>query len=90
MGKKNFTAEIEHYFVIEEFEDGWDIDIEHYDSVYEDKLLDYCMEVLFIPEEKIKELSMTNIGMEIFLEDLDYDDITDDWYAELMSVSKKI
>lgn len=42
--------EFEKYFIIDEFEDGWGM--ENVES--EEQLYDYCTEVLFIPDDKMK------------------------------------
>lgn len=47
--------ELERYFVIDEFEDGWGMEDEF---ICEEQLFEYCIEALFIPEEKIDELNM--------------------------------
>ena len=44
--------ELEKYFLLDEFEDGWGMDDEF---ICEEQLFDYCVEVLFIPDEKIDE-----------------------------------
>ena len=50
--------ELEKYFLLDEFEDGWGMDDEF---ICEEQLFDYCVEVLFIPDEKIDELNLTFI-----------------------------
>jgi len=75
--------EIEKYFVINSFEDGWGVDEYSYDEL----LYDYCTEALFIPYEKIEELSMESYGLEIILCDLDLEDISEDWYVNLAKSS---
>ena len=54
--------ELEKYFLLDEFEDGWGMDDEF---ICEEQLFDYCVEVLFIPDEKIDELNMRNDELEI-------------------------
>ena len=75
--------EIERYFVINSFEDGWGIDEYSYDEL----LYDYCTEALFIPYEKIEELNMEAHGLEILLCDLELEDILEDWYVNLVKSS---
>jgi hypothetical protein len=77
--------ELEKYFLIDEFEEGWGM----HDVDCEEQLFDYCVEVLFIPEEKIDELSMRADGLEIILKDLELEDITEDWYVNLVKESKE-
>lgn len=77
--------EPERYFLISEFEEGWGM--EDIDS--EEQLYYYCMEALFIPEEKIEELNLdNNYCLEIQVKDIGIDDITEDWYVNLLKISK--
>ena len=77
--------EPEKYFVIREFEEGWGMD----EVECEEQIFDYCLEVLFIPEEKIDDLAMNEDShLEISLTDLEYEDVTEDWYANLFKMSK--
>lgn len=78
--------EPERYFIISEFEEGWGME----DVECEEQIFDYCVEALFIPEEKIDELNMDdNYNLEITLHDLEYDDLSEDWYVHLMKLSKE-
>ncbi len=78
--------EHEKYFIINEFEDGWGME----DITCEEQLFDYCIEALFIPEEKIKELNIYNsFSLEIILNELDIEDISEDWYINLIKISKE-
>lgn len=77
--------ELEKYFLIDEFEEGWGME----DVSCEEQLFDYCVEVLFIPDEKIEELNMRGDELEIVLKDLELEDITEDWYVNLMKTSKE-
>lgn len=74
----------EIFFVINEFEEGMGMD----DVVCDEQLYDYCIEALFIPEEKIENLNFTANGLEILLHDIDIEDISDDWYVNLLKTSK--
>ena len=77
--------EPEKYFVIREFEEGWGMD----EVECEEQVYDYCFEVLFVPEEKIEDLSINEDShLEISLTDLEYEDVTEDWYANLFKMSK--
>lgn len=79
------SNEPEKYFLISEFEEGWGM--EDIDS--EEQLYYYCMEALFIPEEKIEELNLdNNYCLEIQVKDIGIDDITEDWYVNLLKISK--
>lgn len=77
--------ELERYFLIDEFEDGWGMEDEF---ICEEQLFEYCIEALFIPEEKIDELNMIGSELEIVLRDLESEDINDDWYVNLVKNSK--
>lgn len=77
--------ELERYFLIDEFEDGWGMEDEF---ICEEQLFEYCIEALFIPEEKIDELNMIGSELEIVLRDLELEDINDDWYVNLVKNSK--
>ncbi len=79
------VSEPECYFVIRQFEEGWGME----DVECEEQIYDYCLEVLFIPEEKIEELSMNSDSeLEINLTGLEYEDLTEDWYINLFRISK--
>ncbi len=77
--------DLEKYFLIEDFEDGWGMEDEF---ICEEQLFDYCVEALFIPDEKIEELNMIDGELEIFLKDLDVEDLSEDWYVNLIKNSK--
>jgi len=78
--------ELEKYFLIDSFEDGWGID----EYAYDEMLFDYCTEVLFIPPEKIDELQMLGEYLEISLCDLEVDDTMEDWYINLIKLNKEL
>ncbi|MBL3520817.1 hypothetical protein ACN2EN_04195 [Aliarcobacter lanthieri] len=77
--------ELEKVFLVDEFEDGWGMEAI---DVCEEQLLDYCTEVLFIPDDKIDELNMIENELEIVLKDLEDEDINEDWYVNLLKHSK--
>ena len=77
--------ELEKYFLIDEFEEGWGMEDEF---IREEQLFDYCTEALFIPDEKIEELNMIDNELEIVLKDLELDDLAEDWYVNLQKSSK--
>lgn len=75
----------ENYFTISKFEEGWGME----NADCEEQLYDYCLEELFIPEEKIEELAMNSeYELEVILHDLSIKDIEEDWYVNLIRVSK--
>ncbi|WP_198305920.1 hypothetical protein [Arcobacter vandammei] len=76
--------ELEKYFLINEFEDGWGMDS---DFICQEQLFEYCVEALFIPEDKIDELNMLDDELEIVLKDLDFEDADEDWYVNLQKCS---
>ena len=78
--------ELEKYFLLDVCEDGWRMDDEF---ICEEQLFDYCVEVLFIPDEKIDELNMRNDELEIVLKDLELEDMHEDWYVNLVKNSKE-
>lgn len=81
---KNVT-EPERYFIINDFEEGWGME----EVQCEEQLYDYCIEALFIPEEKIEELNMDDsYNLEITLNNLETEDIGEDWYVNLIKISK--
>lgn len=78
--------ELEKYFIVKSFEDGWGID----EYAHEDLLFDYCLEVLFIPEEKIDELQMLGRMLEITLHNLEIEDTSEDWYLNLHKINTEL
>jgi len=54
----------------------------------EEQLFEYCLEVLFIPDDKIEELNMISDELEVILKDLEIEDVNDDWYVNLLKSSK--
>lgn len=74
---------MEEYFLINNFEDGY----RHSEFIYEEVVLEYCTEALFIPEEKILNAIYIAEGIEIVLYDLEIDDIKDDWYVNLQRLN---
>jgi len=80
--KESITCSV----ILSTFENGWDFDKWN----YEDLMPSYCEDVLYIPEEKISEFLYVEEGIEIILENLDIDDVTDDWYINLRKISNDI
>jgi len=77
---------MEEYFLIKEFEDGYNID----DLVYDDAAQEYCSTALDIPSEKIQSTTMQADGLELSLYNLDSDDLQDDWFVNLCRISTKL
>lgn len=77
---------METYFLLTSFEDGW----REEEFVYDEVVLDYCVEVLEIPEDKIEEATYSQEGIEINLTSLEKEDLIDDWYVNLHKISTKI
>ncbi|NVJ53256.1 MAG: hypothetical protein HWD90_06150 [Campylobacteraceae bacterium] len=78
-------VEPERYFVVSEFEDGWGME----DIQCEEQLFSYCTEALFIPEELIEELNVNDAyNLEIVLSSIDLETVDEDWYVNLMKISK--
>lgn len=77
---------MEEYFLISEFEDGYDIE----DLAHEDAALEYCSTALYIPIEKIQNTSLTSEGLELSLFNLNSEDIQDDWFVNLCRISTKL
>ncbi len=77
---------MEEYFLINDFEDGYNID----DLVYEDAAMEYCSTALDIPTEKIQATTLTAEGLELSLYHLTNEDIQDDWFVNLCRISIKL
>lgn len=77
---------VKKYFLITQFEDGWDINELSYDEV----LYEYCLDVLFIPEHNIEETSFLSDGLEICLHQLNEDDLSEDWFTNLRKISSEM
>jgi hypothetical protein len=58
---------MEEYFLIKEFEDGYDIN----ELIYEEVSHDYCINVLDIPEHNIESIHFNEDGMELILKGTD-------------------
>ena len=76
--------EFEKYLLIGNFEEGWGME----SADCEEQLFEYCLEVLFIPDNKIEELNMIGNELEVILKDLEIEDVNDDWYVNLLKSSK--
>lgn len=74
---------MERYFVVTQFEDGW----REEEFIYDESALEYCVQALDIPIDKIDEINYNSLGMEISLNGLNEEDIIDDWYVNLHKIS---
>ena len=76
---------MESIFVVNKFENGWNIrDLEEDTYIQEE----YCIDVLEIPDEKIYGTEMIGNGLlEIVLTDIDKSELSEDWYINLNRVS---
>ena len=51
--------------------------------------LEYCVQLLDIPEENLEYVTLGNVGLEICLTDLDMDELDEDndWYMQLKRIA---
>jgi len=76
---------MESVFLVNKFEDGWDI-IDLESDIYTQE--EYCVDVLEIPDEKIYGTEMIGIGLlEIVLTDIEEPELEEDWYINLHRIS---
>jgi ABC-type cobalamin/Fe3+-siderophores transport system ATPase subunit len=73
---------MEEFFVISKrkLDKSWNLSDLHEPN----NALDYCEQMLDIPEEHIVEASMSSEGLELTVIDADYDE---DWYMQLIRVA---
>jgi len=74
---------MEEFFVIKprKLDKSWNLN----DLMIEpSNALDYCEQILDIPEEYILEATMSSVGLEITVVDADEDE---DWYMQLQRVA---
>ena len=73
---------MEEFFVIKKskIDKSWNLS----DLFEPNNALDYCEQILDIPEENIVDASMTSAGLEVTVVDVDYDE---DWYMQLSRVA---
>jgi len=78
---------MEEFFIIprRNIDSSWSLSALR-DSFY---AIEYCEEVLDVPEEYIGDVMLTGEGLEISLYDVDSDslDYDDDWYMQLKRLS---
>lgn len=56
---------------------------------YEEIAIEYCVEMLDIPEEKIESVNILNDNrIELTLQNLKKDDIGEDWYVNLHKIAE--
>lgn len=70
---------MDEYFLIKEFEEGYDIN----ELIHEEVAIDYCTNVLDIPQDSIDSIHFNDDGMELILKNLTSEDIADDWFVHL-------
>ena len=76
---------MESIFLIKTIEEGWDIETLMYDTYAQEE---YCTQSLEIPDEKIYGTEMIGKGLlEVVLTDLAEDELSEDWYINLMRIS---
>jgi hypothetical protein len=76
---------MESVFMINKFEDGWDLS-ELANDIYAQE--EYCIEALEIPDEKIYGTEMIGNGLlEVVLTDIQKNELSEDWYINLTRVS---
>lgn len=72
---------MESIFVVNKFDNGWDVETLTYDIFAQEE---YCIEALEIPDEKIYGTEMIAEGLlEIVLTDIKKSELNDDWYINL-------
>lgn len=73
---------MEEFFVIKpkRLDKSWNLT----DLLEPNNALDYCEQILDIPEEYIVEATMGSVGLEITVVDVDEDE---DWYRQLQRVA---
>ncbi|RXJ87984.1 hypothetical protein [Arcobacter sp. CECT 8985] len=75
---------MEDFFIIKLGEDEYSNNLE-----YDDMAIDYCIDILDIPEEKIESVNI--IGehkLELTLSNLEQEDVAEDWYVNLHKISE--
>ncbi len=73
---------MEEFFVIKpkKLDKSWNLS----DLLEPNNALDYCEQILDIPEEYIVKATMGSVGLEITVVDVDEDE---DWYRQLQRVA---
>ncbi|AXH15704.1 hypothetical protein [Malaciobacter mytili] len=75
---------MEDFFLIELGEDEYSHQLE-----YEEMVIEYCIDVLDIPEEKIECVNiLNNQYIELTLQNLQKEDVSEDWYVNLHKISR--
>lgn len=78
---------MEEFFLISKKNIDYEGDISDLNDTYYAE--EYCMEVLDIPEEHLYEVKLTQLGLEISLDELINDSFVEDWYTQLRSISNR-
>lgn len=77
---------LKKYVVIDQFEDGWDIN----EFIYDEVLFEYCTDALYIPEKNIEETSFKDSTLEILLSNLTPEDLGEDWFTNIKKLANDI
>ncbi|AXH10420.1 hypothetical protein CP960_04795 [Malaciobacter halophilus] len=74
---------MEDFFLIKLGEDEYSNHLE-----YDDMAIEYCVDVLDIPEEKIESVNILGEHkIELNLQNLEKEDVIEDWYVNLHKIS---
>ncbi|PHO10056.1 MULTISPECIES: hypothetical protein [Malaciobacter] len=74
---------MEDFFIIRLGEDEYSNHLE-----YDEMAIEYCVDILDIPEEKIEGVNiLSDHKIELTLQDLEKEDVTEDWYVNLHKIS---
>ncbi len=74
---------MEDFFLIKLGDDEYSNQLE-----YEELVIEYCIDVLDIPEEKIENANiLKNHHVELTLQNLKKEDVIEDWYVNLLKIS---
>lgn len=74
---------MEDFFIVKLGEDEYSTHLE-----YDDMAIEYCIDILDIPEEKIEGVSIIENGkIELNLQNLEKEDVAEDWYVNLQKIS---
>ncbi len=74
---------MEDFFLIKLGEDEYSHHLE-----YEEMVIEYCIDILEIPEDKIENVNiLDNHHIELLLQNLKKEDAIEDWYVNLCRIS---
>ncbi|RXJ99542.1 hypothetical protein CRU98_05810 [Arcobacter sp. CECT 8986] len=75
---------MEDFFIVKLGEDEYSTHLE-----YDDMAIEYCIDILDIPEEKIESVTIIENGkIELNLQNLEKEDVAEDWYVNLHKISE--